>query len=304
MKLNDFILRLEQHSIFTHKIALVRTIFAVSAFLVLITNNLHEITNFNLIKQDEILIQRVLFMNHYSIFNLCGIHWGKIISILILLFAITGYYPKISCLLQAWVHISISNSFIIVEGGDQIASNLSLLLIPICLFDNRMNQWDTAKKSKDRKAVNVFFNVYYFLIMLQVAVVYLDASIGKLLNEEWRSGTCLYYWFTHNLFGAPVGLQKVYNIITLSSLAPLFAWLVIIFELCLFACLLVTNKKTKKIFLFLGLIFHLGIAVTHGLISFFLYMAGALILYLDEENVVYHFLRKLYYKIYGIHLQS
>ncbi|MDQ1098083.1 MULTISPECIES: sporulation-delaying protein SdpB family protein [Chryseobacterium] len=297
--MKSLILFLERKSIFNERLAFVRSIFALGALLTLLFNNVPELADFELLanKQDMIFVRNIPLTN-FSIFYFLGLEVGKYVSILILLSVFTGFIPQVTGLLQAWVHYSICNSFLVVEGGDQIASNLTILLVLICLFDNRLNQWRPERKSEGRKPVNVFFNVYYFLIILQVAIIYLHSGIGKLYNEEWRNGTCAYYWFTHNVFGAPVWIQKIYNIFTLSKFAPLFTWSVIILELLLFACILATNRKLKYIFLIIGLIFHLSIIFTHGLVSFFCSMAAALILYLDDKNIIYLKIKEIFIKNY------
>jgi antimicrobial peptide system SdpB family protein len=137
--------------------------------------------------------------------------------------------------------------------------------------------------------------------MLQVSIIYFHAAIGKLNNAEWLDGTCIYYWFTNNVFGAPIWLQKVYSVITLSKFVPIFTWSVIILELSLFACLFVTNHYLKNIFLILGIIFHLGIVVTHGLPTFFFSMTGALILYLGNPDIIDYYILNIKYKIYKIY---
>ena len=73
-----------------------------------------------------------------------------------------------------------------------------------------------------------------------------------------------------------------------------------IFELCLFGCLFSSNQKFRKTFLILGLLFHGLILITHGLVTFYFSMAAALILYLDDTNLIYYFLKNLKYKIYGV----
>ncbi|MDQ1802940.1 sporulation-delaying protein SdpB family protein [Chryseobacterium sp. PTM-20240506] len=304
--MRSLILLLERKSIFSERLAFARSIFALGALLTLLFNNVPELADFELLsnKQEMIFVRNIPLAN-FSIFYLLGLELGKYISILILLSVFTGYIPQVTGLLQAWVHYSICNSFLVVEGGDQIASNLTILLVLICLFDNRLNQWRPERKSEGRKPINVFFNIYYFLIILQVAIIYLHSAVGKLYNEEWRNGTCAYYWFTHNVFGAPVWIQRIYNIFTLSKFTPLFTWSVIILELLLFACILATNRKLRYSFLIVGLIFHLSIIFTHGLVSFFCSMAAALILYLDDENIIYSKIKKLFIKnYYGKKVQS
>lgn len=303
--MNQLIASLEQKNIFTERLMLVRLLLAISALLTITFNNIEYITNFDLVLNDETKFAAIIFFKQFSIFTLFHPILAKVASILILLIITTGYLPQLTCFLHSWVHLSICNSFLGVDGGDQIASNLSILLIPICLFDNRLNQWKTSKhiNTKARKAINVFFNTYYFLILLQVAVIYLHAGIGKLYNNEWRDGTCAYYWFTNNIFGAPSYLQKLYSIITLSSFTPIITWSVIILELGLFACILASNIKLKKIFLIIGLLFHFSILITHGLVTFFFSMASALILYLDDENIIFAFFKTKFISLKNV-LQS
>jgi antimicrobial peptide system SdpB family protein len=286
--MNNIILSLEGKNIFTQRIIFARTLLALNALLTLIFNDVSTLSDVKLLGMETFVSGDLLPFRLISIFELIGMKWGSVFSIIILLFVFTGYYPKISIILQAWVHVSLCNSLILVEGGDQVAANLSLLLIPICLFDCRKNQWQelTDDQVLKRKHINVFFNVYYFLIILQVSIIYLHSATGKLLKEDWLDGTCLYYWSTHNIFGAPLFLQKIFNLMTLSSFAPIFAWGIIMLELGLFACLLATNKYIKRFFLVCGLLFHLTILVTHGLVTFFFAMFGALVLYLDSENEI------------------
>jgi antimicrobial peptide system SdpB family protein len=289
--MNKLITYLEYHNIFTSRIAFARTLLALNALVTLLFNDIDLITDMRLLEVTSTNAKNIL-LNTASLFGIAGPQPGRIIAVLILLFAISGYYPKISAILQAWVHVSLCNSLIIIEGGDQLASNLSLLLIPICLFDPRKNQWRETidEPTAWQKNRNIFFNLYYLLIILQVSVVYLHAATGKLLKDDWLDGTCLYYWTTNNMFGAPLWMQEFYNMITLSSFTPIAAWSVILLELGLFASILATNRYIKRFFLISGLLFHFSILITHGLVAFFFAMFAALVLYLDSENEI---LRKI-----------
>ncbi len=283
--MKNLILQLEHKPVFNSRLALARTILALSTLLLLCFNDIHESLRTELLSEPgKITISPLL--QCYSIFHVFPPVLAKSISILILLFSISGFLPQISALLHAWVAVSVCNSFLVIEGGDQVASNLCLLIAPLCMLDNRINQWQKVQPivSNTRKAINVFANVYYCLIVVQVAVIYLHAAVGKLYQDEWLNGTGMYYWFTNNVFGAPIYLQWIYSKIALSVFVPLMSWGVIIFELGLFACILATSSKLRRAFLISGIIFHFGIAITHGLPIFFFAMTGALILYLDSEN--------------------
>ncbi|HXS35870.1 MAG TPA: hypothetical protein VN721_04170 [Flavipsychrobacter sp.] len=302
--MNNLIARLETKNIFTSRLGFARAIMAISGLLTLLFNNIEDLTNVTLLDTPTAgsIFSHFYIARHYSVFEIFGPHWGQLISITILLFVMTGYFPKVSIFFQAWVHLSICNSFIILEGGDQVISNLCILLIPICLFDSRINQWTelSFEKINKRKYLNVFFNVYYFLIRIQVAIIYLHAATGKLGKESWLDGTGLYYWASSNMFGAPKYLETVSNYITLSSIVPIITWSVIIVELGLFACILATDKKIKNVFLFLGIVFHLAIMIIFGLVTFFFSMLAALVLYLDSDNLIYGYLRGVKYRLYAI----
>jgi antimicrobial peptide system SdpB family protein len=132
---------------------------------------------------------------------------------------------------------------------------------------------------------------------LQIAIIYLHAATGKVVQADWLDGTCLYYWTTNNVFGTAIPLQRLLNYFTLSNFAPVLSWGVIFFELGLFACILATQKNVRRFFLFTGILFHFSILITHGLVEFFFSMCAALILYLDWENQIQISLSNLFYLI-------
>jgi antimicrobial peptide system SdpB family protein len=279
---------LEQNNLYTSRLAFARALLAISALLFLVFNDITKMYGY----YDSVSASKAFF-SAINIFYLFTPSYGKLFAILILLFVCTGYLPQLSAVLQTWVHLSICNCIIFIEGGDQIASNLSLMLMVLCFLDSRKNQWIDTEPHHNRKYINIFSNVFYFLIKLQVAVIYLQAAIGKLNKEEWLSGTALYFWTSNNVFGAPKTLQTFYDFFLLSSFAPLFTWGVIFLELAMFACILATDKRIRFFFLTIGLSFHLLIIITHGLITFFFAMAAALVLYLDKENDLFKRLVRL-----------
>jgi antimicrobial peptide system SdpB family protein len=287
--LNSYILSLEKKNVFTSRIAFARSLIALSSFLLLISNDLHPLM---------VPVTDLRWVQRFNIFTVLGISVGKITALVVLGCVISGYFPKVTAILQTWVHFSICSAISVIDGGDQVALNLSLLLIPLCFLDTRKNQWHSSESKMDRrKQVNVFASVYYYLIQLQVSVIYLHAAVGKLMKDDWRDGTSLYFWNTNVTFGASGWLEKFNNNILLSSFAPFLAWLVMILELGLFACILVTNNRIKKLFLILGIAFHFLIVVNYGLVTFFFSMSAALILYLDTENYILHQFQNLTTKL-------
>ena len=207
--------------------------------------------------------------------------WAQALAITILLLVITGWRPRFTGVLHAWVSLSYSTAAFMPEGGDQLAANLALLLVPVTLADPRRSHWKYVPVLglSGRIAALVAASAL-FVIRLQVAGVYLHAAIGKMDAREWANGTAVYYWWTKPVFGAPDWLAGITNFMIESPLGvSVLTWGTIGLELLLFAALVMSPEK-RKLLLVVGVAFHFVIVLVHGLAAFFLSMTGALILYL------------------------
>ncbi len=283
--MNSLITKLEEQNPFNSTLIFARALLAFGTLMTLISNDISTLLNRDVLLHGAIYESRFLIVEHISIFKITTPLWGKTACIIILLFVISGFLPRISCILHAWVSLSICNSITVLDGGDQVTSNITLLLLPVCILDRRVNAWIINNETV-APLRNIFCNTFFFLVKLQMAVIYLHAATGKLGQEEWLTGTPLYYWFTHNTFGASPSIYTVIEFFTLSKYTPVLTWSVLFLELGLFACILATDKGIKQIFLFLGIGFHFMIIVIHGLPSFFFAMLAGLLLYLDKEGSV------------------
>lgn len=221
-------------------------------------------------------------INFFAIFGIENFIFSKIIAILILCIVISGYFIKISSILHWWISISFFMISSVIDGGDQITSILTLLLIPLCLTDTRVNHWLKINAFSSPYNLMGIFSVY--MIRLQMAVVYFHAAVGKFNVEEWANGTALYYWLNHSFFGSPDFIIPTINLILSNKwLNPLFTYSVLIFELLLFLALTASIKYRKRILIF-GILFHLSIIFLHGIFSFFFAMVAGLIIYLYPTN--------------------
>jgi antimicrobial peptide system SdpB family protein len=118
------------------------------------------------------------------------------------------------------------------------------------------------------------------VIRIQVSIIYLHAAIGKIAVTEWVDGTALYYWFTHPVFGVADSVRPwILPLLSHGAAVMAMTWGVIALELALFLGL-VAERRYRTTLLVFGLAFHFGIFVVHGLFTFFVAMAAALILYL------------------------
>lgn len=107
----------------------------------------------------SILPEQDFFFNKISIFTLVGENYllAKSVSVIILLVTIIGWRPRVSAIFHWWITFSLFSSSPSIDGGDQLASILTLLLVPICLVDSRKWHWSDKKSRKSELSRYGFF---------------------------------------------------------------------------------------------------------------------------------------------------
>lgn len=201
-------------------------------------------------------------------------------AIAILLLVASGYRPRITGVLHWWIAYSLAANATVVDGGDSVSSILTLLLVPVTLTDDRRWHWQAREAEPAREAGRRLVALtLLWLIRLQVAGIYFHAGVAKLAVPEWVDGTVLYYIFGDPLFGPASWLSPLASALTTSPLLPAAAWSVLLLEYLLGAALMASRSRRGQL-LVLGVLFHLGIILLHGLMSFGLTMMAALILFL------------------------
>jgi antimicrobial peptide system SdpB family protein len=201
------------------------------------------------------------------------------LSIAVLLVVAAGWRPRFTGIAHWYVCWSLMVNASILDGGDQVVGVLALLLIPVTLTDPRRWHWQRPPEG-EIGAARVFAYAGLLLIQLQVAGVYLHASVAKLGVREWADGTAMYYWLHNPTFGAPRWLQPLVDLVTNSPIGvAVLTWGSIALEFSL-AMGILLRPAARRWLLLAGVAFHAGIAVTMGLVSFSTAMSAALLLYL------------------------
>ena len=174
-----------------------RTLLALSTALTLIFNS-----NYTLFG-NEILAEAILKASSiykYNLFYLLreNLFLAKLISLLILISVISGFFPRLTGILHAYVTYSFFTCTDVLDGGDHIASNLVILLVPLTLLDSSKNHWQGMNFFKIGNSNPAI--IFYKLIILQVFFIYLHAWVGKIFVQEWitvqRSITGLHIVFS------------------------------------------------------------------------------------------------------------
>ncbi len=261
-----------------------RTILAMGTLLTMLTNS-----NYTLFG-NQFILSNTNSIYEYTLFNLFenNLIIAKIISIIVLFIVILGYYPKITGILQFYITFSFFVACDIIDGGDHIASNLTLLLVPITLLDNSKNHWFKKRTTKQTFSQLIYYSSY-LLIRIQVCVIYFHAFLGKFSVEEWLNGTDTYYWFTHTYFGInDIFVDYIKYFLSFPITVTLITWGTLFFEFLLSSALFMKrDNKIRYYLLIIGILFHFSIFIIHGLASFFFTMSAALILYLIPFDIDY-----------------
>ena len=261
---------------------LARTVLALATALTLLCN--HSSTLFHPIAGLSTL--QTTGIPRFGFFHLFlpdHLEYARWIAVLLLLVVASGWRPRLTCLVHWWITVSFQMNASVVDGGDQVAAILTFLLLPVALTDRRAWHWQATATSARRSPVliHVVALVALLTIRIQVAGVYFHAAIGKFGVDEWVNGTALYYWALHPFFGASHWLRPSVELFLVSAASvALVTWAVLFLEYVLSAALLISQRHWRPLLL-MGLGLHASIAVLHGLVSFSIIMAAALILYLQ-----------------------
>lgn len=202
--------------------------------------------------------------------------------------AATGLFPRYTGIAQWWVLHSVAATGRTLDGGDQLAANLALFLVPVTIADTRRSHWRGRVFAGTGGIVN--FSVGLFglsclvAIRVQMALVYFEATAGKVLQRQWRDGTAMYYWLTDPMYSLPPFVRECLEpLLRNRSLVATLTWGVIGLEAFLVAGLFLRGRS-RSVLLCLGVVLHVLIGVVLGLPSFSLVMIAGLALYLWDGS--------------------
>jgi antimicrobial peptide system SdpB family protein len=261
----------------TNVYGLARSMLALATLLTLLANPAGELFRPLVIADPGIIDRRAI--DGLSLFLLARDHLGlaKVVAILVLVPVVIGWRPRLSAVPHWWISYSLAASGATIDGGDLVAATLSLLLLPVALTDRRVWHWRGI--GDGGVPASVAAQTGLLLVRVQVSVIYLFAAVLKLPSETWSNGTALYYWWTHPKFGAWGPFRWLTDLLGPTRWVVPMTWGVLVLELCL-AFSLVAPPRLRSRLLPAAVLFHVGIAVLHGLPTFALTMIAALVMYL------------------------
>ncbi|MFE6465468.1 sporulation-delaying protein SdpB family protein [Bacillus subtilis] len=287
------ITRWDERNPWTNVYGLARSIIALSSLLTLLINHpslimkpASGISSYPACKMNLSLF--CLGENNYMMLNL--FRW---VCIVILVLVVIGWRPRITGVLHWYVSYSLQSSLIVIDGGEQAAAVMTFLLLPITLTDPRKWHWSTRPIEGKRTLGKITAFISYFVIRIQVAVLYFHSTVAKLSQQEWVDGTAVYYFAQEKTIGFNGFFQALTKPIVTSPFVVIPTWGTLLVQIVIFAALF-APKKHWRLILIIAVFMHEIFAVMLGLISFSIIMAGILILYLTpiDSTIQFTYIRR------------
>lgn len=210
-------------------------------------------------------------------------------AVLVLALVVSGWRPRITGVLHWWISFSMLASAT-RDGGDQVAALMALFLIPWTLTDPREWHWQRPASGPSERR-RIVAHAARALIRIQVMVVYLHSAVTKFDVDQWIDGTAVYYWLHDPIVGASPALEGLVFPLARTGAVSVMTYGAIVVEFLLVIALIAPRRFWTPLF-WIGVLFHLGIAVGLGLSSFSLTMIGALVLYLRAPEREFRFLTR------------
>lgn len=201
----------------------------------------------------------------------------------ILVLVVIGYRPRLLALPHLWATLSVSTSITLPDGGDAIALIFVLLIMPLCLIDDRPSHWrpPSGRMRLEYRAVGY---VVSWAARIQLGFIYAHSAISKMGVEDWANGTAFYYFARDKMFGSAGILSGL--TLKLSSLpfgVVAITWGAIVLELII-ALGILSTPRIRDMAMYAAVGLHIAIFFALGLFSFSAVMVGVSVLSANSDR--------------------
>lgn len=201
-------------------------------------------------------------------------HLLLVSGLLLLAFGVGGRFLNI----LVWLlHIAfLQRNYSIAFGADLIGGIFLFLMsgTQSCARFSILNLISYKEIKSD-----LFTNVFFRLIQIQLSIIYFYTGIEKLKGMPWWDGTAL--WTV--LANPQMVIADLTWVKDFTFFIIFMTYATILFEI--YFPVFILFKNTRKYILSFGVLFHSGIGLLVALWNFALIMMAPYILFLDEKNV-------------------
>lgn len=191
-----------------------------------------------------------------------------------LFFLITGLlgkWPRVSAFMVYMITINLHMKGYQAFTGGEVLVNMMLFYL---MFIHKPKNSGVYGELQ-----NVLNNTFYWILLLQVCLLYFFSAVYKFYDDAWTGGFAMQYIskidaYSSNLlsiFNENYWLSAIATYLTLGYqiLFPFLVWI----------------KKIKIPYLIFGVLFHLAISFGMGIFHFGMIMIVAYILFLDDKHI-------------------
>jgi antimicrobial peptide system SdpB family protein len=200
-----------------------------------------------------------------------------VLALVVLGAVVTGFSPRWTCVPHWYVVFSFVAASPTANGGDRIGQITTMLLVPLCLGDDRTWHWVRPRAAMAPGWRGSAFAALWVL-RLQVFVVYAHAVVSKLNDHWWRHGGALLLVAHDPEFGFPRGVRELLDDVA-GAYWPvaLLSWPVVAAQAVVAVFVLSMSAKARLLALVLGIALHVAIAVFMSLVVFGMIMIALLV---------------------------
>mgnify|MGYP000611757988 CR=1 FL=1 len=192
-----------------------------------------------------------------------------------LIAGIFNFMPRLMSVIVYFLTVNLFlKGYLMFTGGEALVNILLFYLI----FVQRSNHGKATPTFSTLQ--NVLNNTFYWVILIQICVLYFFSTAYKLIDEFWLNGEALMYISRVDAFSSgimrwlfadnpTVSLIATYSVLLYQSLFPILVWF----------------KRIKVPFLLVGVVFHLSISFGMGVFTFGILMILTYLLFLDQSQI-------------------
>jgi hypothetical protein len=185
---------------------------------------------------------------------------------------VLGYKTRLATGFALFVFILLGERFQdLPDGGD----NIALLVLCYMLF------LIPAGAARARGCLSVWIhNIAVLAIASQIIVVYSTAGLAKAYGNLWYHGTAMYYVSQVHWFSLPT----VCNMFKSAVITTIASYASVLYELWFPVAVL---SPLRRLWIATGILFHLGIAIFMGLITFSMMMIALDLFFISDREYIW-----------------
>lgn len=196
---------------------------------------------------------------------------GLLLTLFSAILMLLGKYVNLAMIVATLSFWYLSDISISGDGGDNI---LRLVLLYLSFVHHGIF------KDQVKPGLRVFVhNLAVFSIIAQVMILYFVAGTSKMQGDMWMQGTAMYYVLSTEEFGPASALVR--DLFKHPFVTSFASHLTMVYQV---AFPFMIHNRFHLAWALMGIVLHIGIALTMGLVTFSLIMIGLILFTINDAE--------------------